>query len=824
MKQLDRIRLTLVSGSLLIGKYIFSAIAWRFFPKSKGTIVVKGLETEVHVYRDKWGVPHIYAQNQADLFFAQGYVHAQDRFWQMEYWRHIGQGRAAEIGGKRLVEVDTFIRTMGWNRIAAATLETYKTQAPEYLKIIEAYCAGINSYIEKQRGKLSLNHAIMGLGKTSWEIELWTPIDTLSWGVLLSDSVSASWRDELLYTALSKAIGEEMTNALLPFYPYANRPVIVPTGKTDAEEIATGANRSTFSHLKDTTAAAMNNIPAIDQALHQGPFAGSNNWVVSGKYTNTGMPLLANDPHLAPQMPSIWYEVSLHAPGWDVVGFSFAGVPGVVIGHNNKIGWGVTNVGPDVQDLFIEKLNPIDSNQYEFMGKWCDIEVIREVIKVNGGKDHVLDVQLTHHGPIITKVLEGVDDPLAFNWAGAIPSLALKATLMLNQAQNYEEFQTALEYLHAPSQNMVYADIEGNIAYQMAGRIPIRKSGNGVAPVPGWTGDYEWIGWVPYEELPGFKNPECGYIVTANNAVVDEKYPHLLDLYWSDGNRAQRIIDMLEKTLEQAGSITVDDCARIQLDTISLLAADYVPLLRGLSSDNNRVQIALKYLCDWDLHMHRDSVPAAIFEIFYMHLASLLLKDTLGDAAQKYLTNGDAQRVFFHKLAHQPDANWWKVCLVNGTVMAQEEILLQALTATVQWFDEKFGQNMEKWTWGRFHTVTFTSNPLGRSGIKLLENIVNRGPFAVDGSNSTVNDTGWNWRNRAAAVSNHASMRMIIDMHDFDASLSIHATGQSGHPFHHHYDDFIDLWRNGKYHPMLFGQASTQLASRDHLVFRPESL
>lgn len=805
----------------MLNKRIFSMLARPFFPKMGGTVNVKGLQAEVHIHRDKWGTPHIYAQNQDDLFFAQGYVHAQDRFWQMEYWRHVGQGRTAEIGGQLLVPVDTFIRTMGWNRIAATTLEAYKAQAPECLQIIEMYCAGVNRYIEQRRGRLSIQHTILGLWKKPWEIEPWTPLDTLSWGVVLSDSVSASWRDELLYAAMVKAVGEDMTNELLPFYPYANRPVVVPTRNTASENSSKSNHNTDHASIEIDPAATINTIVEIDQTLGTGPFAGSNNWVIAGKHTQSGVPLLANDPHLALQIPSIWYEVGLHAPDWDVAGFSFAGVPGVVIGHNNKIAWGITNVGPDVQDLFREKINPDNSQQYEYMGQWHDIEILRETIKVNGGKDRDIEVQSTHHGPIITKLLDGVEEPLAFNWAAVTPSFALKATLLLNQAQNYEEFHAALEHLHAPAQNVVYADVEGNIAYQMTGRIPIRNSGNGVAPVPGWTGEYEWTGWVPYEELPRLLNPECGYIVTANNAIVDEKYPYLLDLYWSDGDRAQRIIAMIREILDRNEQITVEDCVRIQLDTVSLLATAYIPLLERLSSENKGVQAALRSMCSWDLRMQRDSVPAALFEIFYMQLATLLLKDFLGAAAEQYLTNGDAQRVFFHRLARQPDSHWWKIKTTHGSTLTQQEVLLQALTKTVEWFNEQYGHDMQQWVWGKLHTTTFVSNPLGRSGIKLLEDLVNRGPFAVDGSNSTVNDTGWNWKNKTAMVSNHPSMRMIVDLHDFDASLSIHPTGQSGHPFHRHYDDLIKLWCDGQYRSMIFHPKAVTAALQEHLILRP---
>ena len=291
---------------------------------------------------------------------------------------------------------------------------------------------------------------------------------------------------------------------------------------------------------------------APDITFGAGPFVGSNNWVVSGEHTDTGLPLLANDPHLGIQMPSIWYEVGLHAPGWDVTGFSFAGVPGVIIGHNDNIAWGVTNAGTNVHDLFIEKINPSNPNQYEFMGEWQDMEIIQEVIKVNGGEDVVIDVRLTRHGPIINEVasieLEG-RACLAVQWTAEEPSRILQSVILLNQAENYDDFREALRYWDIPSQNVVYADVEGNIAYQLPGLTPIRKNGDGLVPVPGWTGEYEWEGWIPYEELPAVLNPEKGYIVTANHAIVDEDYPYFITMYWDNGDRGQRIDELIQEAM-----------------------------------------------------------------------------------------------------------------------------------------------------------------------------------------------------------------------------------------------------------------------------------
>ncbi|MEJ2748090.1 MAG: penicillin acylase family protein, partial [Anaerolineae bacterium] len=617
MNRIARIGLIIV-GILLVliiaAGVLLTVVVRRPFPNTDGTLTLNGLQDKVEVYRDDYGIPHIYAQNEADLFFAQGYVTAQDRFWQMEFWRHTGQGRISEIVGDATLDSDKFIRNMGWNRMAQTTADYYKNEAPEYYAILEAYSAGVNAYIDAHRDDLSVNQTILGLVGEPWEIEPWTPVNTVSWGVVMSDVLSRDMFNEIHRAEQIKVLGEANVATWEPFYPYNDRPVIVPT-----EEMVNELPEMGLLMGEDTAVARTidwNHVnlnvmgtPPDAYTFGAGPFVGSNNWVVSGEHTATGLPLLANDPHLEIQMPAIWYEVGLHAPGFDVTGFSFAGVPGVVIGHNDKIAWGVTNSGPDVQDLFIEKINPSNPNQYEYQGEWQDMEIIPEVIKVNGGEDVTLNVRVTRHGPIINEVVDGLSDVLAVQWAAEEPSRVLQSVILLNQAQNYDDFREALRYWDIPSQNVIYADVEGNIAYQLPGRIPIRKDGNGLVPVPGWTGEYDWDGWIPYEDLPAAFNPEKGYIVTANNAIVDEDYPYFLTYYWDNGNRSQRITEMLNEAISQ-GQVTADDFARIQFDSKSLTAEKYVPLLQNLSSSDSQVQAAIERLRGWDLQERRDSVPA----------------------------------------------------------------------------------------------------------------------------------------------------------------------------------------------------------------------
>ena len=772
-----------------------------------------GLTAPVHVYRDDHGIAHIYAENSDDLFFAQGYVHAQDRMWQMEFWRHIAQGRVSEIVGEPGIENDKFIRTSGWNRIAAANTAYYEQELPEAMAALNAYSAGVNAYLVDNKDDIALSQRILGLVGEPWELEPWQPIDSIGWGVVMAWDLGGNWEDELTRARLYATIGQEATDQLVPGYPYHTRPVIAPTSQLITA--AAGNTTTAMAPAIDWTRVSTQLIGRPPGALGSGPLLGSNNWVVGGQHTASGLPLLANDPHLGIQMPSIWYQVGLHAPGWDVTGFSFAGIPGVIVGHNERIAWGVTNVGPDVQDLYIEKINPDNPNQYEYMGEWRDFNVIEEVIKVNGGEDVVLNVRETLHGPVISDVLDEQPDVLAMRWTAASdPSRILQSALSINQAQNFDEFREALRYWDIPSQNFVYADVDGNIGYQTPSLIPIRANGQGMVPAPGWTGEYEWEEYIPFEELPTLFNLEQGYIVTANHAVVDEEYPYFIARDWASGDRGQRITDMIEQAIAE-GPIDADDFARIHSDSYSLRAASFVPLLAGLSSDDAAVQRALDTLRAWDYQERRDSVGASLFEIFYMRLAYNVLADDVGEenVSDAYST------IYFHQLANDPTARWWDDATTPETE-SREDILLRSLAEGITWLNENLGGDMDEWTWGRLHTATFASTPLGESGIGPIESLVNRGPFPADGGSDLVNASGWSW-DEPAAIRSHPSMRMIVDMSDFDASRWVIPTGQSGHPFNAHYDDQIELWLNGEYLPMRSSRAAVEDAAVDHLVLQP---
>ena len=826
MNRLVHILLLILAGLftlVLIAMIALVVTARRPFPDPDGTVTLAGLQDEVTIHRDEYGIPHIYANNLDDMFFAQGYVTAQDRFWQMEWWRHQSQGRLSEIVGESTVEIDKFLRNTGFNRAAEKHTEYYKNNEPEVWAMMEAYAAGVNAWLAENEGDVSINQTILNLNGSEWEIEPWEPVDTVSWAVAMAWSLrgSGNMGSEQSRMLLEQQLGEEMVAELLPLYPYDNRPVIAPT------ELHTNASSKWMSADTAVSDIDWNNIstdfigelPPTGFAMGQGSDVGSNSWVVNADHTTTGFPLLANDPHLEIQMPSIWYEIGLHAPDWDVVGFSLPSFPGVVIGHNDNIAWGFTNVGGDVQDLYIERLNPENPLQYEYMGEWRDVEVIEEVIKVNGAEDVILEVRQTHHGPILNNVEDGIQDVLSVRWTVAEISHVFKAVILLNQAENYEDFREAASYFDVPPQNMIYADKEGNIAYQTPGLYPIRRNHDGLRPVPGWTDEYEWDGFIPFEEMPAMFNPESGIIVTANNAVVDEEYSYDIALYWDNGNRAQRITDMIADKLNTQGHFTIDDFKEMQFDSYSMLAEAYIPLLTPLSAGDPEVQKAIDLLAGWDYQERRPSVEAAIFEMFHWHLIPAILEDELVDVSDDFPWYSDPQQVFLIQMSEQPDAEWWDN-VSTGAVETREDILLQALGESVAWLEENVGGDMDDWTWGSIHTSTFTSLPLGDSGIGAIEDLVNRGPFPTDGGSDIVNATSWDSGDPAKVVW-LPSMRMIVDLSNLDASQTIHPTGQSGHPGHHHYEDMIPLWLNGEYHQMLWSETAVQENAVDTLILKP---
>jgi penicillin amidase len=816
---------------VVVGVYINRSIP-RSFPQTDGTITIEGLEAPVDIYRDDLGIPHVFASSENDLFFAQGYVHAQDRFWQMDLWRHQGAGRLSELLGSNTLELDMSINTMGFERTAREELANLDAQS---LEILEAYAQGVNAYLADHEGiSLSLEYLFLNLLNSGYEPKPWEPLNTLTWAKAMAYSLGGNMDSEILRAQLLKVLSPEKLDQIDPPYP-DDHPYIV---LDQTPFISAMGHETSISFLEPemftSLGIAEQRLRSLDTlfgySVKEG--IGSNSWVVSGELTSTGMPLLANDPHLAVQMPSIWYEIGLHcAPKgpdcpYEAVGFSFAGVPGVVIGHNDHIAWGLTNTGPDVMDLYIEKINPQNPNQYEFEGQWVNMEIITETIEVAGSEPFELTVRLTRHGPIITDTFGldefdqevGVEVPgnfdIALRWTALEPNNTLRSIWGFNRAQNWEEFREAAREFAAPAQNLVYADVEGNIGYQMPGSIPIRLEGHsGRFPVPGWTGENEWQGYIPFEELPYAYNPPEGYIVTANNAVVSPAYPYMITYDWAAGYRAQRIVDMLESAPPK---IDFDYIKQMQGDDMNLGAELVVPVLMQVTLDDQHLEDARDLLAGWDYQVHMDSPAAALYEMFWKGLLDAAFNDDLPDFAAPF--GGGRWFLIVSQLLEQPESDWWDDASTSEIEM-RDHIFSQAFAWAVDELENELGKDMSEWAWGKLHTTSF--NNMVMSSFPLINNLFNRGPFPTSGGSGIVNATGWSTAADNFSVGSLPSMRMIVDLQNLQKSLTMHTTGQSGHAYHPHYIDMADNWRKIEYSTMHWDRLNIENSAVSHLQLVP---
>ncbi len=791
---------TLVTTASLAGLAAgtYYLLTRRPLPQKSGTLHIQGLHEAAEIITDTYGVAHIYAQNEDDLFFAQGYAHAQERLWQMELNRRLGSGRLSELFGDVALETDRFCRRLGIHRSAAIEV----THLSEHNKrTLDAYARGVNTFIENNGSKLPVEFTLL-----RFQPEPWQPADTIQWAKMMGWNLGGNWETEITRARLVAKLGVERASQLEAGYD-PSHPLIMPPG-VEYQGINLGL-REQYEQIKELSGFGM--------------LGGSNNWVVDGTMTETGAPILCNDPHLGQAAPSIWYECHLVAGDIDVVGVSFPGAPGVIIGHNQYIAWGVTNAISDVQDLYVEKFNPDNPNQYEYEGKWEEAELIREEIKVKGQQMPVIEkVRVTRHGPILTRLLQSSNGkeasngsqveelPLALRWTGLEQCNILSSVQKLNRATSWDEFRDALRDWDVPPQNFVYADTEGNIGYIMAGAIPLRNKGQALLPSPGWTGEYEWSSNIPFDELPQTFNPEQHFIATANNRVVDDNYPYYITHEWLNGYRAQRIRDLLTSK----SKLSLADMAEIQGDQYSLPATEIVPYILKLQGDTPLEKAALEILQTWDYVLAPQSIAAAIYTRFFSKLEHIILNAVLGDdeaLKQSYLgvgatilaaSNGYASRnkPLIIRLLKEHDDSWFENSVVPNGPRSWDDAVKRAFQAAIGELRDRLGSNILGWEYGAIHKMTY-SHPLGM--VKPLERFFNRGPFPFGGDSDTVN-TGGSLPSNTEAIITVSSFRQIVDLADLTRSRSIHAPGQSGHPASKHYDDFIKPWMKVEHHPMLF--------------------
>ncbi len=729
-----------------------------------GRIAVRGLSRPVEVLRDRWGVPHIFAQNQEDLFFAQGFVTAQDRLYQMEIWRRTGAGELAEIFGPDYLERDRFARLVRYRGDPEAEWRSY---APDARSICEAFARGVNAYVELLGDRLPIEFQLLRFRPGRWRAE--DCLLRIS-GLLMTRNPS----QELARAEMVRRLGVDAAMKYLPTDP----PVRLGLDpELSLEPLG--------PHVLATWRAAVS-VPIFYRD------EGSNNWAVGGALSATGKPLLANDPHRPLLLPSLRYVVHLVAPGWNVIGAGEPAVPGVATGHNDRIAWGITINGFDQADLYVERTDPKDPLRYLDRGRWRRMHVERERIPVRDAAAAEAELKFTHHGPVIW------EDPargvaVALRWAGAEPGTAgYLGSLSLARARNWSEFLQAMERAKLPALNYVYADVDGNIGWVAAGLVPIRRSWTGLLPVPGHTGRYEWEGFLPLAELPQVYNPGRGWIATANHKILPEGYPHRVGFEFAAPFRYQRIAEVLSGSRR----FTIRDFERLQHDETSLPAR----ALTAMLPESDRPEVRM--LKSWDCVLHRDSAAAALFELWSSELPSRVAAAEVAPKDRDWVARNLGLPALLQRLR-------------DLSPEARRRILEEALTAALERGRELLGKDLSAWRWGRLHTARFR-HPLATDEER--RRLFDLGPLERGGDGHTPNATGGaNFRQQSGA-----SYRHIVDLADWDRSVFTNAPGQSGQPASPHYSDLLALWAEGRYAPLLFTRKAVEKHARHRLVLLPQ--
>ncbi len=782
------------------------------------TLTLPGLQGEVVVRYDSMGIPHIYADSVSDLLMAQGFVEASHRWWQMEWWRHQSAGRLSEIVGDSLVGTDTFLRTLGFQRAAE---KDYEVLSEEGRAALDAYAAGVNAYLaDKTPTELAVEYGFLAQAGLTFEIEPWTPLDSLRWLKVMSFSLSGNFQDEIERAFLRQA-NPLLPLLLLPEYDFEQFPAIIEPGGVNYRNEAM-TNLPDVSRFDGASVSLVGNVDLADPNISpfgRGHDIGSNSWVISGDLTDSGTPYLANDPHLGIQMPSIWYEVGLHCNTvsevcpYDVVGVGFAGLPGIVIGHNANIAWGFTNVGTDVQDLYMLEVNPDNPLQYMLDGEWVDFEVINETIAVNGGTTITVPVRVSVWGPVISEVVGlPADMVLALRWTALDANTNFESLLALNRASNWEEFRAALSLFDVPAQNIIYADVDGNIGYQMPGRTPIRAEGHDPRiPVDGSTSANAWQGFVPFDELPSLYNPEAGYIVTANNSVVGPDYPYYITADWDYGYRAMRIEQMIQNDAD--GVITVEEIMAMQNDNYNLKADFLIPALENLNLEGDLGDY-VTWLAGWNRQNDVDSGEALLFEAYWIELLRVIFADDLGSIPT---LNSRSWYIVSEMIANPTNPLYGRIIDNASTdeVETLDMLMAQALEQAVARIIELQGPDRSAWAWGNLHIAYFRATPLGQGGIDpqfdpILDSLFNA-RIGTPGGSAIVNAIGFNTDFEVGGL---PSFRQILIPSDWDASVRINTLGQSGNPQSRHYRDQMEMWAAGEYHPDWFSFAAVEADTR----------
>jgi penicillin amidase len=777
---------------VLAGGYVWLRTG---LPDYDGDIALPGLSAPVTVVRDRHAVPHIFAESQDDAYFALGFVHAQDRLWQMDMQRRIGAGRVAEVVGPMALPIDRYMRILGLYRNAAAGYEAL----PEDVRgMLDSYAAGVNAWLDARSGPLPPEFLVLG-----YEPEPWRPADTLIWAPLMSLRLSMNYRDEVLRARLAHALGSDAAGDLFP----------------DAEDAPVTLAAAPSDLLDRVWAALPRDLVGV---------GASNAWVVAPERTGTGAAVLANDPHLGLSLPILWYLARIEAPGLSLAGATLPGAPLLVLGHNRDVAWGITTTGGDTQDLFVERVDPGDAARY--LAPWGSepFETRRETVAVAGEPAVDIEVRATRHGPVISDAepdngFDFLEDGsvLALSFPGlSREDLTAEALYRLNRARDREDFLAAMAAWRSPQQNVFFADRSGDVGLFVPGLVPIRAGGRGLVPSPGWTGGHDWTGFVPLDGLPRAFAPPQGWLANANNPVVSEDYPYLIAAYqYEPPYRARR----LEGALRRDAAHGPAEAAALQLDTVSGAARALLPLMTDFEPAEARQTDAVALLRDWDFRMERDRPEPLIFALWLRRLNRALYADELGPLFGDYVA--PRARTVEHMLT---DARHW--CDDTATEETIEDCaaaLSASLTETLDLLTARHGEDMAAWRWGDEHRAVFRHRVFGR--IPVIGALFDRS-VATDGGDYTLNrGAGAAFGSPGGAAGDGplfphvhgAGFRAVYDLADLSRSRFMIATGQSGHPLSAHFDDLIEPWRAGDSIALGGGREALADDAVGTLVLRP---
>ncbi|WP_297094370.1 penicillin acylase family protein [uncultured Draconibacterium sp.] len=776
-----------ISGIVLL-QFIKTAAV----PDYNKDFVLYGLKSDVEIIRDEHAIPHVYAENEADMYRAVGFAMAQDRLWQMDLLRRVTQGRLSEILGKDQVETDLMMRAL---RIQEKSQKILDNSDPEVVAALEAFSDGVNQYIAKF--PLAPEFKVLG-----YQPEWWEPVHSINLIGYMSWDLSMGWGTEYFLHQLRTEVSDEKIAELIPDLKNHKTAIYPEFGNIEIE-------------ASETLLSASENLTELGAEI----FNGSNNWAVAGKKSETGMPLLANDMHLGLFAPGIWYQMHQVVEGKiNVTGLVVPGQPFVICGHNDSIAWGMTNVMVDDLDFYAEKLNE-DSTKYWFDGAWHDLKIKKEIIKTKEGEEFAEELKFTHRGPMVNRFKKEKETPLSIRWLGNEMSNEIRTVFKLNRANNWSDFRDAVSTFKSVSQNVVYADTKGNIGLQCSAGVPLR-AGSGIQIYPGDSSKYDWQGLVPFEELPYEFNPERGYVSSANNKTAPDDYPYYISHWYATPSRIDRIREMLEAK-EKLG---IDDFKAMHSDwkskTAEQMTQIFIESLQKQTELTETEQAALNTLESWDYNLTRESQAASIFEILYRKSMENLVKDELspelfeGMLGQKMLL----ENLMINLLA-KGNSQWTDNVMTEQTE-SFDDIVALSFNETVEELTANLGNNVDDWSWGKIHSFTL-AHPLGVVDVLNKALKLNRGPFEVPGSFHTVCPYSYSYKNLYETV-HGASHRHIFSTANWDDSETIIPTGTSGIPASDFYLDQTELYLNNDYHPDLFSKQNVENKARFKMQLKPE--